>query len=113
MRVFGYWCGKNGLEVVNNVRWGTEETYNYCFDGVEKDNVVAIGTVGGSPRELANRQRFEKGLEKLIKQLSPKVILVYGSAKYPCFNKLREAGIEIHDFQSATARAFTKGADHE
>ena len=26
MRAFGYWLGKNGIAVINNVRWGTSET---------------------------------------------------------------------------------------
>ena len=51
MRAFGYWAGRQGLEVINNVRWGTSETYDYCFEGIERNTIVAIGTVGGSPRK--------------------------------------------------------------
>ncbi len=108
MRVFGCWCGNNGLNVINNVRWGTSETYCYCFDGIEKNSVVAIGTVGGSPRKLSDRKRFEEGLTELIKRLSPKVILVYGSDNYPCFTKLRKNGISIHGYPGITSRAFKK-----
>lgn len=36
MRSFGYWLGNNGIPVINNVRWGTQETFSYCFDGIEK-----------------------------------------------------------------------------
>lgn len=113
MRVFGYWCGHNGLEVINNVRWGTEESFEYCFDGIEKDSIVAIGTVGGSPRRLLDRPRFECGLSELITHLEPKTILTYGSAKYPCFDQLRAVGIEVHEYSSATAEAFKRGKNHE
>lgn len=35
MRAFGYWYGiLLGHSVINNVRWGTEETFKYCFDGI-------------------------------------------------------------------------------
>ncbi len=81
MRAFGYWLGKNGIPVINNVRWGTPETYRYCFDGIEQNNIVAIGTCGGSPRKLIDRQRFEDGLTELVKRLKPHTILIYGSAK--------------------------------
>lgn len=49
MRAFGYWLGKNGIPVINNVRWGTPESWRYCFDGIPDNSIVCIGTVGGSP----------------------------------------------------------------
>lgn len=113
MRAFGHWCGRNGLEVINNVRWGTEETYGYCFDGIEKDSIIIIGTVGGSPRKVLDRPRFERGLDELIKRLEPKTILTYGSAKYPCFDKLRSVDIEVREYSSATAEAFKRSMHHE
>ena len=67
MRAFGYWIGKLGIEVINNVRWGTPETYSYCFDGIEHNSVIAIGTVGGSPRKHCDRSRFDNGLKEMVK----------------------------------------------
>lgn len=62
MRALGYWYGTMcRKQVINNVRWGTEETYEYCFDGIEENSTVAIGAVGGSPYKLIDRERFEKG----------------------------------------------------
>ena len=113
MRAFGYWCGNEGLEVINNVRWGTEETFDYCFDGIEKNTVIAIGTVGGSPRKILDRPRFERGLDELVKQLEPKTIITYGSAKYPCFARLKENGIEIIEYPSSTAEAFRRRKENE
>ena len=78
MRAFGYWYGTLcGNEVINNVRWGTEETYRYCYDGIPQNSIVAIGTVGGSPRKLIDRERFESGLTEMVKRLSPHTIVVY------------------------------------
>ena len=108
MRAFGYWAGTQGLEVINNVRWGTQETYQYCFDGIEKNSIVAIGTVGGSPRKLVDRKRFEDGLAEMVKRLSPHTILVYGSSNYACFKLLEEKGIKILSFKSTTALYYER-----
>ena len=106
MRLYGYWLGVNGLEVINNVRWGTSETWRYCFEGIPLNSIVAIGTVGGSPRKLDDRKRFEEGLFKLVEVLQPHTIIVYGSANYECFEKLKEQGVTIVSFQSKTSKAY-------
>ena len=108
MRAFGYWLGKNGISVINNVRWGTEETWKYCWDGISQNSIIAIGTVGGSPRRTVDRQRFITGFQEAIVVLSPKTILVYGSAKYPCFDEVKSKGITVLSFQSRTAKAFER-----
>lgn len=108
MRVFGYWLGKNGISIINNVRWGTSETWDYCWDGVPRNSVVAIGTVGGSPRKRKDRKRFEEGLTELVRILRPHTIIVYGSANYPCFDRLRKQNIKIIAYQSRTASVFEK-----
>lgn len=113
MRAFGYWIGKNGLEVVNNVRWGYSNTYSYSFDGIDKNSVIAIGTVGGSPRKLVDRNRFEEGILAMVDYLYPHTILVYGSANYPIFDVLREKGINIVDYKSRTAIAYEERLNHE
>ena len=109
----GYWWGKNGIAVINNVRWGTFETYDYCFEGISSESVVAIGTVGGSPRRLADRERFVSGLYEMIKRLRPHTILIYGSASYDCFDQLKEQGIKIIHYPSKTARDFERRKSDE
>ena len=43
MRVYGYWLGKDGIAVYNNARWGTPETWCYCYDGLPNDSVICVG----------------------------------------------------------------------
>lgn len=109
MRAFGYWLGRQGLEVINNVRWGTEETWHYCFLGIPENSVVAIGTVASGLRRKANRPLFEEGFDELIRVVKPRAIIVYGSARYAWFKTTEEKGIEIKAFPSETSIAF-KGA---
>ena len=109
MRAYGYWLGKSGVPVINNIRWGTQESYRYCFEGVPRNSMVAIGTCGGSPRRLADRKRFEDGLDKLVNVLSPHTVIVYGSANYPCFEKLKASGVLVLSYPSQMAQAFERG----
>lgn len=109
MRAFGYWLGTKGVGVINNVRWGTDETWRYCWDGIEPNSIVAIGTVGGSPRKLVDRRRFEEGLSEMVRVIRPRTIIVYGSAQYPCFENLKSAGIAIESYPSRAALSFEGG----
>lgn len=107
MRAFGYWYGIIcGHQVYNNSRWGTSDTRWFDFDGIPRNDVVVIGTVGGSPFRLMDRRRFEEGLNEMVRVLSPHTILVYGSANYDCFKRLEEQGITIISYPSKTNKAF-------
>lgn len=106
MRLFGYWLGTKGISVINNVRWGTRETYRYCFDGIDSNSIIAISTCGGNPHTLANRERFNSGIYEIERRLHPHTIIVYGSDKYPCFKELESHGVKIISFKSQMAKAY-------
>lgn len=108
MRAFGYWFGNLGYNVINNVRWGTKESWEYCFDGIPQNSIVAIGIVGSSYHYTENRQLFDNGFLEMIKRLKPHTIIVYGSENYHIFDYARLAGITIVSFPSKTARDFAR-----
>lgn len=108
MRAIGFWFSENGIKIINNVRWGTEETYDYCFDGLPDNSILAIGTVGGSPRKVKDRERFESGLRELVNRKHPQVLIIYGSDHYPVFRELENQGIRIVSFKSKTAADFER-----
>ena len=111
MRAFGYWYGTLLWNAaINNVRWGTEKTFKYCFDGIEKNSIVAIGTVASNLRNSADLKIFSAGFEKMLEVLSPHTIIVYGSDKYPCFDDVREK-IKIVHFRSETDLALRGEVD--
>lgn len=106
MRAFGCWMNVLEIPAINNVRWGTYETWEYCFAGIPKGSTVAIGSVASGIRKLNNRPLFEEGLKKMVSFISPKRIIVYGSSNYPCLQNLRKTGIEIVSIPSKTSLAY-------
>lgn len=113
MRAFGYWISSQGIPVINNVRWGTIETWNYCFDGIPQNSIVAVGTVASGINRIENRPLFEFGLKKMVEILSPYAIIIYGSANYPFIQELEEIGITIVSFPSKTSEAFKRRKNDE
>ena len=108
MRAFGYWIGRQGIAVINNVRWGTKETWRYCFAGIPRRTVVAIGVVASGLRKLENRPLFEEGFAEMVRVLRPTVIIVYGSANYECLRQLEQLGVIVLQFDSDTNNAFQR-----
>ena len=77
-RVMGAYYQNNGIKVIPNVRWGDSRSYEFCFEGLEKEGTYAIGSYGQIKRN-SNRYYFEKGLEEFFKRLNPEKIYVYGA----------------------------------
>lgn len=113
MRAFGFWIASHGISVINNVRWGTEETWRYCWDGIPHNSIVAIGTVASGLKYLENRPVFESGIREMVIQLHPHTIVVYGSANYPIFTELMSQGIYIKAFPSRMDTVFSGRCGHE
>ena len=113
MNAFGYWIGSLGIPVISNVRWGTKETWKYCFDGNPRHSMIAIGTVASGIHQLKNRQLFEKGCLQMVKILRPHTIITYGSANCACFDNLRNQGINMIAFPSKTNEAFHRRKQYE
>ena len=112
MRAFGCWMNALGIPVINNVRWGTYETWSYCFSGIPRESTVAIGSVASGIRKLSNRPLFEEGLKKMVSVIKPRRILIYGSANYPFIQNLRKQDIEIISIPSKSCLAY-KEVHHE
>jgi hypothetical protein len=50
------WCGaylqSKGFTVIPTVYWGQPQSYWYCFDGIEKNSVVALSTLGVKKKRI-------------------------------------------------------------
>lgn len=71
------WCGaywqSKGLTVIPTISWSTPGSYEFCFDGVEQNSVVAIGMIGCKSNKT-DFMRYNVMLEKL----NPKAIICFG-----------------------------------
>lgn len=76
------WCAcywqSLGIKVIPTISWSDEQSFKYCFLGVQKGSTVAIGTVGVLNDEYA-KTLFMQGFKEMLKQLEPKEILIYGN----------------------------------
>lgn len=76
------WCAAYwqslGIKVIPTVSWSDEKSFKYCFLGIPKHSIVAIGTVGVLIDDEA-KMLFMNGFKEMLKQLEPKEILIYGN----------------------------------
>jgi len=63
-----------GVNSIPTVTWALEDTYQYCFAGIEKGSDVIISTISNSK----NQQEFLKGYNEMIKRIEPNRIFVKG-----------------------------------
>jgi len=72
------WCGafwqKLGMKVIPTITWGTPPSFNFCFDGVEQNAIVAVSTYGSEN----NERGFMRGYNKMLEVLNPAQIVCYG-----------------------------------
>lgn len=108
MRAYGLWLSTYGIQIINNVRWGEPETWEYCFDGLPSDSIFCIGTIASGLKEVSNRQPFTEGLLELISRKNPHTLIIYGSANYSMFNDLKNCGINIVPFASDISVAYER-----
>ena len=76
-RFLGQMMESAGIEVIPTVSWSTSESYAFCFDGLPKNSVLSISTIGVKRNKEALKL-FQQGISEMIKQLMPQCILCYG-----------------------------------
>lgn len=72
-----YWQSL-GVNVIPTIGWSNEESFDFCFDGVEKGSIVAVGTVGILNNKDA-KELFIKGYNEMLKRIEPSKIIIYGN----------------------------------
>lgn len=78
--VGAYWQ-MQGLDVIPDVVWGDEKSFDYCFLGIPEGGTVAVSTVGVANDKYWNGSQgemFRAGYNEMLKRLSPSTILFYG-----------------------------------
>lgn len=72
------WCGAfwqdQGMIVFPTISWSTPESYDFCFDAVEKGSTVAIGMIGCK----RSKSEFMEGYNEMLNHIEPSAIICFG-----------------------------------
>lgn len=79
-----YWQ-EHSIDVIPNVTWTDEESFEYCFLGIPKYSMVAVGTVGVNSK--VKKEVFRKGFERMLEEIEPSALIVYGETQPVQFDK--------------------------
>lgn len=107
-KALAHWFFENGVEVIPNVRWGDERTYNLACLGTEKGKTIAVGT-HGCIKTVEGKRMFIRGFDYVVNKLKPKTVIVYGRIPDKIFCLARLYGIELICFESEFAQTHKKG----
>lgn len=76
-RLIGNFWQSHGIRVVPTLQWAEQRTFDFCFDGIEKNGIVSVSTLG-SAKNKVSRQYWKDGMTEAIKRIQPQTILLYG-----------------------------------
>ena len=93
----------NGVKVVPNVRFSDERTYDVSCAGVEKNSTIALST-HGLMKIKKEKEIFKKGLDYVIRKLTPKTLIIYGTTPDDIFDQYKSQGIEILSYESKISK---------
>jgi hypothetical protein len=93
-KALAYWLQQNGVEVIPNIRWGDERTFEVATLGVEKGKTIAVGT-HGCIKTIEGRDMFINGFDYVVKKLQPKKVIVYGRIPKKISDLAETYGIEL------------------
>ena len=74
-RWVGAFWQSQGQIVIPTISWSDKKSFNFCFDGVEKHSIVAIGMIG-CKRSKAN---FMLGYDEMLARIEPETIICFGN----------------------------------
>ncbi len=106
-----YYFGRQEIKIIPNVRLGDDRTSS-CLEAFPKHTLIAIGTHGFT-RRLDNRYIFASQIDKVVKELEPSGIIVYGPASDELFGIARLAGIPIYQYDSYTMKENRKDRERK
>ena len=63
-----------GMIVIPTVSWGLARSFEFCFDGIQKNSIVAVGMIGCK----RNKADFLKGYYQMLTKIEPEAIICLG-----------------------------------
>ncbi len=104
-RAVGYYLTTLGYNVVPNVRWTDEESYEFAFDGLYEGQIVAVGTLGCS-KNIEDKAMLINGFVEMIKRIKPKLVVIYGPVCKELKYIIEKYDVIIKQFDSETSKFF-------
>ena len=83
-----YFYGSNGVPVIPNLRCGIDELIPEFLETIPKHSIVAIGT-HGFVKTIPEKYEWVCFLEKIIMELEPEKIIVYGTMTGKIFDDIK------------------------
>lgn len=87
-----YWQSR-GIIAIPTISWSSSKSFNFCFEGVEKNSIVAISTIGC----YSSRTNFLKGYDAMLEHINPEAIICYGKPFSSMHGNL--IVVEYHNFK--------------
>ena len=84
-----YYYGLNGIPIIPNIRCGIDELLPEFLSAIPKNSVIAVGT-HGFIKEHREKYEWYCFLERIIDELHPPTIVVYGTLSSEIFDVLKE-----------------------
>jgi hypothetical protein len=106
-----YYYGSLGIKVIPNVRLGDDRTLT-SLEAYPKHTLIAIGSHGFTKR-LDNRYIFAHQVIRIIDELEPSGICVYGPTPDEIFGYARLMGIPIYQYDSYTMKENAKDRERK
>lgn len=85
-RLIGQVMQDAGLTVIPTLQWCRENSFDFCFEGLQRGGVVSVSTIGVK-RDKEATQIWMTGMDEAIKRLKPSFVIVYGGDigyDFPC-----------------------------
>jgi hypothetical protein len=79
-RLVGYVWQSAGINVIPTISWTDNNSFEYCFEGVEIGSIVAVSNIGC--RNENHKHFFDAGYDEMIKRINPIKILFQCNKKY-------------------------------
>lgn len=104
--LIGQMMQREGLNVIPTLTWAGEDTFDFCFDGLEPGGVYAVSTVCVM-RSKEAQEYWKAGMKEALKRLKPECILLYGfNTKIDFdFGDVRTVRFQFHMMNRAEVQA--------
>lgn len=97
--VLGHYMALNGVKIIPNVNVLPEYCWDWCFDGLPQESLIACSTVGRMQNKESKKE-FCDGFSEMVKRLKPSRVIVVGKLPEEIRND-----VEIINFKSRGQKA--------